>query len=80
MEWSEWSPFYNDIIEKLEIDPNGDYEATATLSRLLTDIDPDFAGGSSDPGRKQVPGGRKRGERTGRAGLPGYIRHSSNAC
>lgn len=40
MEWSEWSPFYNDIVEKLEIDPSGDYEATAILSRLLTDVDP----------------------------------------
>ncbi|MDF1537823.1 MAG: DUF115 domain-containing protein [Candidatus Thorarchaeota archaeon] len=41
MEWSEWSPFYRDIIERLEIDSNGDYEATAILSRLLIDTDPE---------------------------------------
>jgi len=39
MKWSEWSPFYKDIVEKLGIDPNGDYEATTILSRLLTDMD-----------------------------------------
>ncbi len=40
MEWSEWKPFYEDIIEKLEIDQNSDYEATTILSRLLIDTNP----------------------------------------
>lgn len=40
MEWNEWSPFYNDITQKLGIDSSEDYKATAKLSELLDDSNP----------------------------------------
>jgi len=40
MKWSEWQPFYDEIVEKLDIDPTQDYKATEILNQLLTDIDP----------------------------------------
>lgn len=40
MEWSEWRPIYLDIVQRLELDTSRDREATALLTRILGDINP----------------------------------------
>ncbi len=40
MEWVEWEPTYNDIVQRLKLNPTMDREATRVLSDLLSDYDP----------------------------------------
>jgi len=42
MEWVEWQPIYLDIVKRLELDINRDREATALLTEILKDTDPQF--------------------------------------
>ncbi|MFW9850921.1 MAG: 6-hydroxymethylpterin diphosphokinase MptE-like protein [Candidatus Thorarchaeota archaeon] len=40
MKWTEWQPFYDEIVEQLDIDPTQDYKATEILNQILIDIEP----------------------------------------
>ncbi|MFW9770298.1 MAG: 6-hydroxymethylpterin diphosphokinase MptE-like protein, partial [Candidatus Thorarchaeota archaeon] len=40
MEWSKWQPIYLDIVQRLELDTSKDREATALLTRILEDTEP----------------------------------------
>ncbi|MHA2378587.1 MAG: 6-hydroxymethylpterin diphosphokinase MptE-like protein [Candidatus Thorarchaeota archaeon] len=41
MEWKEWEPLYDSIVNRLNLDSQADRKATAVLSRLLQDKDPE---------------------------------------
>jgi len=41
MRWEEWKPFYLDIVDRLGLDVQADRMATALLTNLLEDIDPE---------------------------------------
>ncbi|MFW9920516.1 MAG: 6-hydroxymethylpterin diphosphokinase MptE-like protein [Candidatus Thorarchaeota archaeon] len=41
MEWSEWNPLYSEIVRRLSIDSKMDYKATALLSEMIADINPE---------------------------------------
>jgi len=41
MRWEEWKPFYLDIVDRLGLDVQADRMATALLTDLLEDIDPE---------------------------------------
>jgi len=37
MEWKDWEPHYNRIVERLTLDPQADRNATSLLDSLLKD-------------------------------------------
>ncbi len=40
MDWAEWEPTYNDIVNRLSLDAHADRQATEVLSHLLKSKDP----------------------------------------